>query len=106
MRAPMAALGEQKLTSVFAVALMAAFAATASAHHSSTAYDLSKSIEWKVAVTGFQFVNPHSYVFFNMQDASGKQVSGRCELPAVTALARVGWTSKTLTPGEHVTIKG
>ena len=41
-----------------------------------------------------------------MQDPSGKQISGRCELPAVTALARSGWTSKTLVPGETVTIKG
>jgi hypothetical protein len=88
------------------VALMAGLAMTASAHHSSTAYDLTKSIEWKVTVTQFQFVNPHAYVFFNMQEAGGKQVSGRCELPAVTALLRVGWTAKTLVPGEKVTIKG
>jgi hypothetical protein len=79
---------------------------TASAHHSSSAYDLTKHMEWKVTVTQFQFVNPHAYVFFNMQDAAGKQVSGRCELPAVTALLRVGWTAKTLVPGEKVTIKG
>ena len=85
---------------------MAGIAMTASAHHSSSAYNLNKSIEWKIVVTEFQFVNPHSYVFFNMQDASGKRVSGRCELPAVTTLARVGWTSKTLVPGEKVTIKG
>ncbi len=87
-------------------ALMAGFAMTAGAHHSSTAYDLTKHVEWKVTVTQFQFVNPHAYVFFNMQDAGGKQVPGRCELPAVTALMRVGWTSKTLVPGEKVTIKG
>jgi hypothetical protein len=77
-----------------------------SAHHSSTAYDLTKHIEWKVTVTQFQFVNPHSYVFFTMQDAGGKTISGRCELPAVTALLRVGWTKTTLVPGQKVTIKG
>ncbi len=41
-----------------------------------------------------------------MADPFGKTVNGRCESPAVNALARVGWTSKTLTPGEKVTIKG
>lgn len=88
---------------------MAAFAftaATASAHHSSSAYDLTKHVEWKVTVTEFRFVNPHAYVFFTMADPSGKTVTGRCELPAVNALERVGWTAKTLTPGEKVTIKG
>lgn len=79
---------------------------SANAHHSSTAYDLGQHLEWKVTVTQFQFVNPHAYVFFTMQDANGKTVQGRCELPAVTSLARVGWTSKTLVPGQKVTIKG
>ena len=77
-----------------------------SAHHSSSAYDLTKHIEWNVTITRFVFVNPHSYVFFNMQDAGGKAISGRCELPAVTSLMRAGWTRTTLVPGEKVTIKG
>jgi len=88
------------------VAAIAITAMTASAHHSSTAYDLSKHIEWKVTVTQFQFVNPHAYVFFSMPDASGKTITGRCELPAVTSLQRVGWTRTTLTPGQKGTIKG
>jgi hypothetical protein len=81
-------------------------AATATAHHSSTAYDLTQHIEWKVTVTQFQFVNPHAYVFFTMQDASGKDIKGRCELPAVTSLQRVGWTRTTLVPGQKILIKG
>jgi len=79
---------------------------SAMAHHSSSAYDLTKHLEWKVTVTRFLFVNPHSYVFFTMQDPGGKTVSGRCELPAVTSLARAGWTRNTLSAGEKITIKG
>ncbi len=85
---------------------LAIFATTAQAHHSASAYDLTKTIELKVTVTGFRFVNPHSYVFFTTQDAQGKVVTGRCELPAVTALARLCWTRTTFTPGEKITIKG
>jgi len=88
------------------VAVLAMTAIAASAHHSSTAYDLSKHIEWKVTVTQFQFVNPHSYVFFSMQDGNGKTVNGRCELPALTALQRVGWTKTTVVPGQKGTITG
>jgi len=88
------------------IAALLSIVPTLSAHHSSSAYDLSKHIEWKVTVTRFVFVNPHSYVFFNMQDGKGKTISGRCELPAVTSLMRAGWTKTTLVPGEKVAIKG
>jgi len=87
-------------------ALLGGLMPSASAHHSGSAYDQAKSVEWKVTVKEFQFVNPHAYVFFNMQDANGKSVAGRCEMPALTSLARNGWTAKTFTPGENITIKG
>ncbi|MEQ1884962.1 MAG: DUF6152 family protein [Bryobacteraceae bacterium] len=90
----------------FGLAVLFVAAATAKAHHSSTAYDLQKNIEWKVTVQKFQFVNPHAYVYFTMQNSAGKPVDGRCELPAVTTLRRVGWTPTTLRPGQKVTIKG
>lgn len=93
-----------RIAALSTIALMAA--STAAAHHSSSAYDLTKHIEWKVTVTQFQFVNPHAYVFFTMQDPSGKLVRGRCELPAVISLRRVGWTRTTLVPGQQVLIKG
>ena len=76
------------------------------AHHSNTAYDTGKSVEWKVAVTEFRFVNPHAYVFFTMEDGSGKPVEGRCELSARTMLTRMGWTADSLKAGEKVTVKG
>jgi len=80
--------------------------ATAHAHHSNTAYDTGRSVEWRAAVTEFKFVNPHAYVFFTMQDGSGKPVQGRCELSARTMLARLGWSADTFKPGEVITLKG
>ena len=56
------------------IAALFAMVLPLSAHHSSSAYDLNKHIEWNVTVTRFVFVNPHSYVFFNMQDSSGKAI--------------------------------
>lgn len=81
-------------------------AATAEAHHASSAFDQTKSIELKATVTKFDFVNPHSYVYFTVNDASGKPVEWRCELPALLALSRRGWTKTTFMPGETVLIKG
>lgn len=88
-------------------ALVAALSATAAtAHHSNTAYDTGKTVRWRASVTGFRFVNPHAYVFFTMQDGSGKKVDGRCELSARAMLSKRGWTAATFTPGEQVTIQG
>jgi hypothetical protein len=81
-------------------------AAAAHAHHSNTAYDTGKSVEWQAQVNEFKFVNPHAYVYFTMQDGSGKPVEGRCELGARTMLSRLGWTIDTFKPGEKVTLKG
>jgi hypothetical protein len=76
------------------------------AHHSNTAYDTTRSVQWQAAVTEFKFVNPHAYVFFTLQDGSGKPVQGRCELSARTMLARLGWSADTLKPGEMITLRG
>ncbi len=88
-----------------AAIVLSTWVTAAHAHHSNTAFDMSKSVEWKVAVTEFKFVNPHAYVFFTMADG-GKTVEGRCELGARTALTRMGWAGDTIKPGEKITIKG
>lgn len=95
-------------TSIRRAAFAALLCATglAHAHHSNTAYDTGKSVEWQAEVKEFKFVNPHAYVFFTMQDGSGKPVEGRCELGARTTLSRLGWTIDTFKPGEKVTLKG
>lgn len=88
------------------ICLLALCAISAEAHHASSAFDLTKNVELKATVTRFEFVNPHSYVYFTTMDANGKPVEGRCELPALLALSRRGWTKTTFTPGEKITIKG
>jgi hypothetical protein len=89
-----------------ATAALCAAIPLAHAHHSNTAFDTARAVEWKVAVTEFKFVNPHAYVFFTMADAGGKTVEGRCELGARAILTRLGWSIDTLKPGEKLTIKG
>lgn len=76
------------------------------AHHAGTAYDQSKLLELKGTVSKFEFVNPHSYVYFVAPDRKGVPQSWRCELAAAGTLARLGWTKSTFTPGQTVTIKG
>lgn len=78
-----------------------------SAHHSAAPhFDLSRSVALTGVVSKFEFVNPHAYVYFTVRDEGGAQVQWRCELPARTALGRLGWTQDTFAPGRTVTIKG
>jgi hypothetical protein len=85
---------------------MGAWVGLTHAHHSSTAFDTGRTVDWRVTVTGFRFVNPHAYVYFTMPDKAGRMVEGRCELSARTALARMGWSADTLQVGEKLTIRG
>lgn len=81
--------------------------ATAAAHHSAAPhFDLSRSITVAGTVTAFRFVNPHSYIDFTERTADGRAVAWRCELPARTSLARLGWTEDLFTPGRQVTVSG
>jgi hypothetical protein len=89
-----------------AAVLLGTWATAAGAHHSNTAFDMTKSVVWKVQVTELKFVNPHAYVYFTMADGEGRTVEGRCELGSRTALTRMGWTIDTIKPGETLTIKG
>ena len=44
----------------------------ASAHHGTNSqFDQSKSIEVAGVVTEIAFINPHSYVYFDVTDANG-----------------------------------
>lgn len=93
------------LRSVLALLWLAS--AGAQAHHSAAPhFDMSKSVKVVGMVTSFRFVNPHSYIYFTEREADGRSVEWRCELPARTALARLGWTEDLFKVGRTVTITG
>ena len=87
--------------------LALALSQAAAAHHSAAPhFDLVKTVEVSGTLTAFRFVNPHSYVYFDVTSEGGRTVPWRCELPARTTLARLGWTESLFVVGRHVAIKG
>lgn len=89
-------------------ALAAGAAATALAHHgTSVNYDFSKTITIEGTVTEFRWRNPHSALFLDVKDESGKVTNYAIELPSPTLLSRgeLGWTRHTFKPGDHVVFK-
>lgn len=83
------------------------FAIPTLAHHSFAAeYDQTKPITVKGTVNRVSWVNPHAYLFIDVKDDAGKVTVWAFELLSPNALARQGWNSKSLKPGEAVTVDG
>src|ERR1041385_4946333 len=77
------------------------------AHHSfTTEYDGSKTFTIKGTVSKVEWTNPHARFYVDTTDDSGKMVTWNMELASPSALARNGWTSRTLKVGDQVTVTG
>lgn len=83
------------------------FLGTAYAHHGSNGqFNHDIKIEVSGVLTGVKLVNPHSYVYFDVTGASGETQEWRCEMQAMRALRKNGWTEDMFAKGTEVTIAG
>ena len=87
-------------------ALLIATSATAFAHHGIGRFDPRGRLEVEGTLTGLDFVNPHSYVYFDAIDAAGATVKMQCEMRAATVLRRSGWSPDMFVPGVSIKIVG
>jgi hypothetical protein len=83
-----------------------AIAATAEAHHGFGNFAMNQDIELTGVITRLDFVNPHSWVHFNVTDENGETAEYRCELRSATTLRRSGWTPDMFKVGTRITIQG
>jgi len=74
------------------------------AHHGNSAYDESKPITLKGVVTEFDWVNPHTQIYFDVKDATGHVAHWGCETLSPGRLIRAGWTKDSLKAGDQITI--
>ena len=74
------------------------------AHHGNTAYDETARVRIKGTVTEFIWTNPHSQIYLDVKDRSGKVVNWGVETNSPGILTRAGWTRRSLKAGDEITI--
>ena len=97
-----------KCRTFFFLALMIGLALVSTpmlAHHGSSVYD-TKLTTYKGTVTDFQFMNPHTEIWFDVAGADGKVEKWTGEAPSLTTMSRLGWNKTLFKPGDQITFVG
>jgi hypothetical protein len=89
---------------VFIVLVMTA-APPAYGHHGAGTFDLTKTVSLTGAkLTRVEFINPHSWLYFEITDANGRVSKHRCEMRSAHVLRRSGWTKELFPIGRRIDI--
>jgi hypothetical protein len=91
---------------VITLLTMPALAGRAYAHHGAGLYDTRKNVELQGKLTRLAFVNPHSYVYFDVVGSDGKVIAMKCEMRSATTLRRSGWSPEMFVPGATIKVMG
>jgi hypothetical protein len=88
----------------FFTALFLVVAGSASAHHSFAMFDRSKEMTLVGVVAEFQWTNPHSWIELDVPNQNGGTDKWSIECNSPNNLARQGWKSTSLKPGDKVSL--
>lgn len=86
--------------------MIASLPVIAEAHHGFGRFDRSREIEVEGTLTRLDFVNPHSYVYFDVVQDDGSILEMGCEMRAATVLRRSGWSPDLFVEGVQVEVYG
>jgi hypothetical protein len=97
----------QMLALPVAAFILFSFAAATYAHHGIASwFDMSRSATVKGIVTGFDWTNPHSYIYLDAKDEKGVIQKWTAEMGSVGMLVRSGWRRGTLKAGDEIPLVG
>ena len=90
------------LATVFAGAALVGLTGVAVAHHSFAMFDQEHPQEVTGVVREFKYTSPHSFIILEIKDKEGNSEAWNLEGGSPSALARDGWNSKSLKPGDEL----
>jgi len=74
------------------------------AHHGYAAYDTDRKVVVKGTVTRWLWSNPHCLLQLDVTDDAGHVTHWIAESENPSTLSRIGWTDKSLKPGDQITL--
>jgi hypothetical protein len=86
------------------IALLGVHCGAALAHHSPIIFDRTRKVTIEGVVTEFKWSSPHSWIHLDVTDSTGKTANWGIEMNPASVLARGGWRSNTIKPGDKVSI--
>ena len=75
-----------------------------SAHHGANLYDMTKTVMLKGTLAKFYWGNPHNEVTVDVKDDKGNVVQWVAYTEPPLVMLERGWTRKSLTIGDEVTV--
>ena len=92
---------------LLAIVALASNGAIASAHHSFAAeFDFQKPVTLKGTVVQWEMINPHGWITMDVSGDGGKTTQWMVETSNPNGLMRLGWTKRSLKPGDEITVEG
>ena len=85
-------------------ALIGAFTQTASAHHTLSAYDITKTVQLEGTVKRFEWTAPHCWLVVTVSDGHGGATDWTLEAGTPVVNYRYGWKRDDFKPGDKVTV--
>ena len=93
------------LSSLASLALLAPFAPAVAHHGTAGSYDQTKTLKITGVVKEFRWRNPHSALFVDAKDESGKLVTYALEMGSPQTLVKFGYTRTTFKPGDTLVVQ-
>ena len=84
---------------------MIAMAGAAMAHHSFAMFDQENPIELEGIVQEFKYTSPHTFILLQVKGPDGSITVWNLEGATPSALAREGWSAKSIKAGDELKMK-
>ncbi len=92
---------------VLLIAVIFVICVPVNAHHSFAAvFDVDTSVAVSGTVTKVEWMNPHAWIYIEVEDDDGESTNWAFELGSPNGLMRRGWTRKSIQVADVISVTG